>query len=102
MAPAAGVPRGQGERPGNFSPEPESSAQSGGLLPGNMVPAAFDALLRRSATITAAFVQAICHHAMATPAHILSLPESRPQGLPPIRSMSSSLVTPYDSRTSAA
>ena len=34
---AAGVPSGQDERPGNFSPGPECSAQSAGLLPGNVV-----------------------------------------------------------------
>jgi len=58
------------------------------LLPGNVVPPAFDGVLRRPDPpvrrmlsaytrvrpdpITAAFVQAICHHTMATPRHILS------------------------------
>jgi DNA-binding transcriptional LysR family regulator len=58
------------------------------LLPGNVVPPAFDGVLRRPDLpvqrilsaytrvrpdpITAAFVQAICHHTMATPRHILS------------------------------
>jgi DNA-binding transcriptional LysR family regulator len=61
------------------------------LLPGNVVPPAFDGVLRRPDPpvqrmlsaytrvrpdpITAAFVQAICHHTMATPMHILSLLE---------------------------
>ena len=59
------------------------------LLPGNVVPPAFDGVLRRPDPpvqrmlsaytrvrpdpITAAFVEAICHHTMATPTHILSL-----------------------------
>jgi hypothetical protein len=30
--------------------------------------------------ITAAFVEAICHHTMATPTHILSLPAPSPAG----------------------
>ncbi|HSY15547.1 MAG TPA: universal stress protein [Jatrophihabitantaceae bacterium] len=58
------------------------------LLPGNVVPPVFDGVLRRPNPpvqrmlsaytrvrpdpITAAFVQAICHHTMATPRHILS------------------------------
>ena len=57
------------------------------LLPGNVVPAAFDGVLRRPSPpvrrmlaaytrvrpdpITATFVDAICHHTMATPAHLL-------------------------------
>src|SRR5882672_11615447 len=59
------------------------------LLPGNVVPPAFDGVLRRPDPpvqrmlsaytrvrpdpITAAFVEAICHHTLATPTHILSL-----------------------------
>jgi DNA-binding transcriptional LysR family regulator len=59
------------------------------LLPGNVVPAAFDGVLRRPDPpvrrmlsaytrvrpdpITAAFVEAICHHTLATPNHIRSL-----------------------------
>jgi len=61
------------------------------LLPGNVVPPAFDGVLRRPDPpvqrmlsaytrvrpdpITAAFVEAICHHTLATPTHILSLLE---------------------------
>lgn len=63
------------------------------LLPGNVVPPAFDGVLRRPDPpvrrmlsaytrarpdpVTAAFVEAICHHALATPAHILSLTAPR-------------------------
>ncbi|MFJ4656908.1 LysR family transcriptional regulator [Nocardia sp. NPDC088792] len=59
------------------------------LLPGNCVPAAFDGTLRhpdppvqrmlsvytrvRPDPITAAFVDAICHHWMATPGHVSAL-----------------------------
>ena len=59
------------------------------LLPGNVVPPAFDGVLRRPDPpvqrllsvytrvrpdpITAAFVEAICYHTLATPSHILSL-----------------------------
>jgi DNA-binding transcriptional LysR family regulator len=59
------------------------------LLPGNVVPPAFDCVLRRPDPpvqrmlsaytrvrpdpITAAFVEAICHHTLATPVHIHSL-----------------------------
>lgn len=59
------------------------------LLPGNVVPPAFDGVLRRPDPpvqrmlsaytrvrpdpITAAFVEAICHHTLATPTHLLSL-----------------------------
>jgi len=59
------------------------------LLPGNVVPPAFDGVLRRPDPpvqrmlsvytrvrpdpITAAFVEAICHHTLATLTHILSL-----------------------------
>jgi DNA-binding transcriptional LysR family regulator len=66
------------------------------LLPGNVVPSAFDGVLRRPEPpvrrmlsaytrvrpdpITAAFVQAICHHTMATPAHILSRLEPSQDG----------------------
>jgi DNA-binding transcriptional LysR family regulator len=66
------------------------------LLPGNVVPPAFDGVPRRldppvqrmlSAytrvrpdPITAAFVEAICHHTMATPTHILSLLEPSQDG----------------------
>jgi DNA-binding transcriptional LysR family regulator len=61
------------------------------LLPGNVVPEAFDAVLRqpdppvrrmlsaytrvRPDPITAAFVDAICHHTLATPPHLLRLLE---------------------------
>src|SRR5712691_4689636 len=61
------------------------------LLPGNVVPSAFEGVLRRPDPpvqrmlaaytrvrpdpITAAFVEAICHYTMATPTHILSLLE---------------------------
>ncbi len=61
------------------------------LLPGNCVPPSFGGVLRRPHPpvqrmlsaytrvrpdpITAAFVEAICHHTMATPAHVLSLLE---------------------------
>src|SRR5712691_13328631 len=61
------------------------------ILPGNVVPPAFDGVLRRldppvqrmlsvytpvrPDPITAACVEAICHHTMATPTHILSLLE---------------------------
>jgi DNA-binding transcriptional LysR family regulator len=61
------------------------------LLPGNVVPPGFDGVLRRPDPpvrrmlsayararpdpVTAAFVEAICHHTLATPAHILSLTE---------------------------
>ena len=61
------------------------------LLPGNVVPAAFDGVLRqpdppvrrvlsaytrvRPDPVTAAFVEAICHHTLATPAHLLTLLE---------------------------
>ncbi|MDX6337689.1 MAG: hypothetical protein QOG05_5029 [Streptosporangiaceae bacterium] len=64
------------------------------LLPGNVVPAAFDGMLRqpdppvrrmlsaytrvRPDPITAAFVEAICHHTLATPAHLLRLLEPQP------------------------
>jgi len=63
------------------------------LLPGNVVPPAFDGVLRRPDPpvqrmlsaytrvrpdpITAAFVEAICHHTLATPTHILSLLEPK-------------------------
>jgi DNA-binding transcriptional LysR family regulator len=63
------------------------------LLPGNVVPPAFDGVLRRPDPpvqrmlsaytrvrpdpITAAFVEAICHHTLATPAHLQSLLEPR-------------------------
>jgi DNA-binding transcriptional LysR family regulator len=66
------------------------------LLPGNVVPPAFDGVLRRPDPpvqrmlsaytrvrpdpITAAFVEAICHHTMATPTHILSLLEPNRDG----------------------
>jgi DNA-binding transcriptional LysR family regulator len=59
------------------------------LLPGNVVPPAFDGVLRcpdppvrrmlsaytrvRPDPITAAFVEAICHHTLATPDHIRNL-----------------------------
>jgi DNA-binding transcriptional LysR family regulator len=59
------------------------------LLPGNVVPPVFDGVLRRPDPpvrrmlsaytrvrpdpITAAFVEAICHHTLATPNHIRSL-----------------------------
>jgi DNA-binding transcriptional LysR family regulator len=59
------------------------------LLPGNVVPRDFDGVLRRADPpvqrtlaaytrvrpdpITAAFVEAICHHTMATPAHLSGL-----------------------------
>jgi hypothetical protein len=68
------------------------------LLPGNVVPPAFDGVLGRPDPpvqrmlsaytrvrpdpITAAFVQAICHDTMATPTHILSRLEPRPLGAP--------------------
>jgi DNA-binding transcriptional LysR family regulator len=58
------------------------------LLPGNVVAPAFDGVLRRPDPpvqrvlaaytrvrpdpITAAFVEAICHHTLATPGHVLS------------------------------
>jgi DNA-binding transcriptional LysR family regulator len=61
------------------------------LLPGNVVPAAFGGVLRRPDPpvrrmlaaytrvrpdpITAAFVEAICHHTLATPAHLSGLLE---------------------------
>jgi DNA-binding transcriptional LysR family regulator len=61
------------------------------LLPGNVVPPAFDGVLRRPDQpvqrmlsaytrvrpdpITAAFVEAICHHTLATPTHLRSLLE---------------------------
>jgi DNA-binding transcriptional LysR family regulator len=61
------------------------------LLPGNVVPAAFDGVLRqpdppvrrmlsaytrvRPDPITAAFVEAICHHTLATPPHLRTLLE---------------------------
>jgi DNA-binding transcriptional LysR family regulator len=61
------------------------------LLPGNVIPPAFDGALRRPGPpvrrmlavytrvrpdpITAAFAEAICHHTMATPAHLDSLLE---------------------------
>jgi DNA-binding transcriptional LysR family regulator len=63
------------------------------LLPGNVVPLAFDGVLRRPDPpvrrmlsaytrvrpdpITAAFVEAICHHTLATPTHLHSLLEPR-------------------------
>jgi DNA-binding transcriptional LysR family regulator len=66
------------------------------LLPGNVVPPAFGGVLRRPDPlvqrmlsaytrvrpdpITAAFVEAICHHTMATPTHILSLLEPNQDG----------------------
>jgi DNA-binding transcriptional LysR family regulator len=70
------------------------------LLPGNVVPPAFDGVLRRPDPpvqrmlsaytrvrpdpVTAAFVEAICHHTMATPNHILSLLDSQtPAATPP-------------------
>ena len=59
------------------------------LLPGNVVPAAFDGILRypdppvqrmlaaytrvRPDPVTAAFVEAICHHTLATPTHLRGL-----------------------------
>src|SRR5216684_3354228 len=65
------------------------AAAPGTLLPGNVVPPAFDGVLRRPDPpvrrmlsvytrarpdpVTAAFVEAICHHTLATPAHILNL-----------------------------
>ena len=61
------------------------------LLPGNVVPPAFDGVLRRPDPpvqrmlsaytrvrpdpITAAFAEAICHHTLATPTHLLGLLE---------------------------
>jgi DNA-binding transcriptional LysR family regulator len=64
------------------------------LLPGNVVPAAFDGILRypdppvqrmlaaytrvRPDPVTAAFVEAICHHTLATPAHLRGLPHPEP------------------------
>ena len=64
------------------------------LLPGNVVPPAFDGVLRRPDPpvqrmlsaytrvrpdpITAAFVEAICHHTLATPTHLLSLLGPKP------------------------
>jgi DNA-binding transcriptional LysR family regulator len=59
------------------------------LLPGNVIPPAFDGVIRRPhppvqrtlsaytrirpAPITAAFVDAICHHTLATPTHLNKL-----------------------------
>jgi DNA-binding transcriptional LysR family regulator len=63
------------------------------LLPGNVVPAAFDGVLRRPDPpvrrplaaytrvrpdpITAVFLDAICHHTLATPAHLHGLMHAR-------------------------
>jgi DNA-binding transcriptional LysR family regulator len=64
------------------------------LLPGNVIPAAFDGVVRqpdppvrrmlsaytrvRPDPITAAFVEAICHHTLATPTHLRTRLQSQP------------------------
>ena len=74
------------------APSALNLAQSGlgiTLLPGNVVPPAFGGVLRRCDPpvqrmlsaytrvrpdpITAAFVEAICHHTLATPPHLVGL-----------------------------